>query len=72
VNRSRAVLARQGRLPGGAAPACPTCGNRLEFDSDRMGRTVEYCGCGHSAPLLRRVIAAVAAKPRRRRDAPAS
>ena len=54
MNRSRAALARKGMVPGGTSLECPACGRRLEFGSDRLGHTVEYCVCGHHRRVGRR------------------
>ena len=33
---------------------CPTCGEYLQFRTDRNGRMMEYCACGHRAFVERR------------------
>jgi DNA-directed RNA polymerase subunit RPC12/RpoP len=33
---------------------CPTCGAYLEFRTDRNGRMMEQCACGHRAFVERR------------------
>jgi PHP family Zn ribbon phosphoesterase len=49
MNHSHTVLSRKGLLDESGPPACPVCGHRLEFGSDRMGRTTQSCACGHRA-----------------------
>ena len=34
-------------LPGLDTSYCPSCGNRLEFQTDGFGRSIEVCDCGH-------------------------
>ena len=36
------------------APRCATCAEPLHFDSDRDGRTIQSCGCGHREYLRTR------------------
>jgi hypothetical protein len=33
---------------------CPICRQFLEFRTDRVGRTLEHCACGHRALVERR------------------
>jgi hypothetical protein len=33
---------------------CPSCAGYLEFRTDRFGRTLEQCACGHRALVERR------------------
>jgi hypothetical protein len=33
---------------------CPACQEYLEFRTDRFGRTLEHCPCGHRALVERR------------------
>jgi hypothetical protein len=33
---------------------CPACQEFLEFRTDRVGRTLEQCACGHRALVERR------------------
>ncbi len=33
---------------------CPACHEYLEFRTDRLGRMVEYCPCGHRTFVERR------------------
>jgi hypothetical protein len=33
---------------------CPACSDFLEFRTDRFGRTLEHCACGHRALVERR------------------
>ena len=39
-------------MADGGPPRCPVCRKYLQFESDRHGRTVERCGCGHRAFVL--------------------
>lgn len=49
MNRSQLALLRKGLVAGSAPQDCPACGGRLEFGTDRLGRTTEYCACGYDA-----------------------
>lgn len=33
---------------------CPTCREYMEFKTDRAGRAMELCACGHRAYIERR------------------
>ena len=33
---------------------CPACGEYMEFKTDRAGRAMEVCACGHRAYIERR------------------
>jgi hypothetical protein len=35
----------------GGAPRCRSCGEPLQFDTDRQGRTMEACECGYRGYL---------------------
>src|SRR6266576_2261381 len=41
-------------VPDRGPARCPTCGEYLEFRTDRNGRMMEQCGCGHTAFVERR------------------
>lgn len=60
MNQSETALNRKGLIGTSGPPACPVCGNRLKFGSDRTGRTTESCPCGHHSyvDLRRRTRAA--------------
>ena len=49
MNRSQFALLRKGLVAGSGPQDCPACGGRLEFGTDRLGRTTEYCACGYNA-----------------------
>jgi len=50
-NRS---AARSPLVPDRGPARCPTCGEYLEFRTDRNGRMMEHCACGHTAFVERR------------------
>ena len=50
-NRS---AARSPLVPDRGPARCPTCAEYLEFRTDRNGRMMEQCGCGHRAFVERR------------------
>lgn len=54
MNRSQLALLRKGLLAGSAPQDCPACGGRLEFGTDRLGRTTEFCACGYDALVRKR------------------
>jgi hypothetical protein len=56
VNRSQLALLRKGLVAGSAPQDCPACGGRLEFGTDRLGRTTEFCGCGYDALVRKRDV----------------
>jgi hypothetical protein len=41
------ALARASLVAAAGPPGCPGCRRRLEFGTDRLGRTIEYCRCGY-------------------------
>ncbi|HJS44454.1 MAG TPA: hypothetical protein VJ755_13370 [Gemmatimonadales bacterium] len=41
-------------LVGDRSLRCPTCGEYMEFKTDRAGRAMEVCACGHRAYIERR------------------
>lgn len=49
MNRSADALDRHGLVRTSGPPTCPECAARLEFGSDRLGRTTQSCDCGHRA-----------------------
>ncbi len=49
MNRSRLKLERAGMVSDGGPPRCRGCGQRLQFGTDRNGRTTESCVCGYYA-----------------------
>ena len=49
----------------GGAPCCRECGQPLQFDADRQGRTTESCGCGYDGYVKTRSYDGVAAISRR-------
>jgi hypothetical protein len=52
VNRAEA---RSPLVADGGPPRCPSCGSRfLMFRTDRHGRAMEQCDCGHRAYVERR------------------
>jgi hypothetical protein len=55
VNRSQFALLRKGLVAGSGPQDCPACGGRLEFGTDRLGRTTEYCACGYNALVRKRM-----------------
>jgi len=50
-NRS---AARSPLVPDRGPARCPTCAEYLEFRTDRNGRMMEHCACGHRAFVERR------------------
>jgi len=50
-NQSQVLLGRVGKVTDGGAPRCQECGQTLQFDADRQGRTTESCGCGYHGHL---------------------
>ena len=48
------ALARAKLVADGGAPRCPTCRGPLVFRTDRLGRAMEQCECGHHAYVVRR------------------
>lgn len=56
MNRSQLALLRKGLVAGSAPQDCPACGGRLEFGTDRLGRTTEFCGCGYDALVRKRDV----------------
>ena len=54
MNRSQFALLRKGLVAGSGPQDCPACGGRLEFGTDRLGRTTEYCACGYNALVRKR------------------
>ena len=38
---------------GPGSPHCPKCHDRLEFGTDDLGRTVEWCSCGRRYLVLK-------------------
>jgi hypothetical protein len=50
----RRSVARAGLVSDGGPPHCPACASRLVFKTDGLGRTMEQCGCGYGAYVLRR------------------
>lgn len=53
MNRAGARL-RLGLVMDGGPPRCPACGGHLVFRTDRLGRAMEQCDCGHRAYVVRR------------------
>ena len=45
---------RQALVPDRGSAKCPTCGSFVEFRTDRFGRMIEQCECGHRAFVERR------------------
>jgi hypothetical protein len=45
---------RQALVPDRGSAKCPACGGFVEFRTDRFGRMMEQCGCGHHAFVERR------------------
>lgn len=43
------TISRASLVPASGPPGCPGCRQRLEFGTDRLGRTLEYCRCGYKA-----------------------
>ena len=41
-------------LVGDRSLRCPACGGYMEFKTDRAGRAMELCACGHRAYIERR------------------
>jgi len=51
VNQS---AARSKLVKDGGPPFCPRCGEQLNFECDRQGRTLERCDCGYRAAVALR------------------
>jgi len=53
ISANRAA-ARSPLVTDRGPPRCPACQEDLEFRTDRFGRTLEQCPCGHRALVERR------------------
>ncbi len=62
-NPSQLRLGRAGMVTDGGAPHCRECGQPLQFDADRQGRTTESCGCGYHGYLKTRPYDVTGATP---------
>ena len=55
INISQNRAAARSPLVADRGPArCPACHAYLEFRTDRFGRMLEHCACGHRAMVERR------------------